>query len=386
MCRKCKPDKVALMAKSGGSLDTLAQRGTKSVDGDDFKLNKSTAKNDLRRLKNRAKRKYLSSSLSLDLISTLEQKIKADLDKAIRLDGGKSTANLDKHIQRSLKDDKLMKSFWNMFYCASKLERVGGSVTGRYCKNRLCLVCNSIRQAKNMNDYSPVIDKWGDVVYMVTLTIPNMESKNLADSIKFMVDTFALIKRKYRKRHVRGTQEKFVGIKKIECTYNAKADTYHPHFHILVKGKEMSNLLLADWLEATKGRGTLRKAQDVRKADFGSSMELFKYMTKIVSTSQSGKKLVYAKALIHIFSSLQGVRTFDRFGFNLPKSEADRKEVESELLEIDVDGTPNDSYTWVQSVGDWCSGVTGELLSNHKPSESLKELTRNIVRPKIDDW
>ena len=47
----------------------------------------------------------------------------------------------------------------------------GGKLSAKYCGNRWCLVCNSIRTAKLFAAYGPTLRSWEDA-HFVTLTIP----------------------------------------------------------------------------------------------------------------------------------------------------------------------------------------------------------------------
>lgn len=50
------------------------------------------------------------------------------------------------------------KSFWNTYYCLIDIVVSDHKIYGSYCKNRICTTCNSIRKAKMINKYLPVIE------------------------------------------------------------------------------------------------------------------------------------------------------------------------------------------------------------------------------------
>jgi hypothetical protein len=143
---------------------------------------------------------------------------------------------------------------------------------------------------------------------------------------------------------------------------------YHYHFHILVEGKENGEWLLEQWRKrvAAAGLKISSSAQDIRKADEGSFIELFKYSTKI-STKQRGKDdyLATPQQLDWIFQCLRGKRTFQPFG-GLHK-------VEEEFEDDSLVGQPLpdtlEGRVWEWLNSDWVSEY-GELLTGYEPSEA----------------
>lgn len=377
MCKRC---------SNTAPLDTLAQLGTtqlNSTDNQEFgKLEKATNKEDKRVFQNRAKRKYLSQSLSLGLVKATEIKHEKILQKV------KKEGWTDQNLQDFNENVQARKSYWNMYHCAGELVKEGEKVTGKYCKNRTCMVCNSIRTAQNLNKYQPVLEAWSNKMYMVTLTIPNCPAEVLKGSIDEMFSIFTKIKDRLRKRHQREKGVKFEGIRKFECTYNPTRRDYHPHFHILVSSKEAAQELLDLWLEHTRKLGTKRIAQDIRKADTNSAIELFKYFTKVVNTPSKtgGKRAIYVEALDYIFKAVKGKRTFQTFGFKMAdyiEEEAEQEQEEEEAEPIS-DHFP-ETYKWHQELADWVSVGTGEILAEHKLSDVIKEVADNIVLPRGPD-
>jgi hypothetical protein len=349
-------------------LDTLAQSGTdcrlKTVKGvsneEEFTLTEATKTSSKEKLYSRAMRKFVSRSLSLgmiDYIKTLSNEITED--------------------ERS----EYSKSFWNMFYCVSSLKRKGSNIQGRYCKNRLCMVCNSIRQAQNINRYLPVISGWKDMRF-VTVTIPNVAKSDLKSALKEMDRVYKAIKDFLNKRHRRGKGKKFVGIKKIECTFSTKFLNFHPHYHFLIKDPETAEIFVSEWLKRTKGIGTNTKGQDIQKGDINSAKELFKYFTKVstkVETNKKGvkKSYIYLDALYVQFVAFRGVRTFSKFGFKLPpEEELPKAEYELEFDDSEEGQVYEDHYYWNKE--DWYSVKTGVGLTDHKANERTKNTVKSI--------
>jgi hypothetical protein len=243
-------------------------------------------------------------------------------------------------------DVKILRSYQNMYYCNREVSLSSdGMVQANYCKNRLCLVCNSIRTAELMNKYEPVFEAWKNDMYLVTLTVVNCTKDNLHSTVNEMFDIFTKVKNKLRKRYKKAEIPKFEGVRKFECTSNRK-DDFHPHFHLIVKGKKAAKDLLSEWVKVANKSNILtrnkdnetcnRAGQDIRKADKNSQKELFKYFTKIISSSDDSKN-VYLDRLDAIFRVMRGRRVFQNFGFFLK----DYKDV-SVLKEIEGEEIPDD--------------------------------------------
>jgi len=301
------------------SLDTLAQLRTgiyNPLDNQEFKNLKSFAENK-EILRKRAKRNYIKNALALGLVSV------NDSDREKRL---KKELNFTEELAAEKKEKDILRSYWNMYHCSSTLVRKNGKVSGRYCKNRLCLVCNSIRAAVSLKSYKPVFDEWGDNAYFVTLTAPTVERSKLKSRLEEMHKIFNQIKEMLYRRGVRKKGEKFEGVRKLECTFRHQTNKFHPHFHFMVKGSKNAKLLYDEWLKRTVHLGTSHKAQDCRKADKHAALEVFKYFTKIVSSSSKDKK-VYLRGLDAIFKEFRGRRVIQNFGFKLPKEVATKEVV-----------------------------------------------------------
>jgi hypothetical protein len=175
--------------------------------------------------------------------------------------------------------------------------------------------------------------------------------------------------RKYTKLPVKG-------IRKLECTYNQVADTYHPHFHLVVEGTAAAGILVDLWLEAFPAAS--RKAQDVRPADEGSMIELFKYTTKIVTRHDKEVKgdvttfKICAKALDVIFQALMYKRAFQPMGIN--------KVVSEDVDDIQTEEFPQlrfatQVWEFVHDLGDYVS-QEGELMTGSKAKDHYKVLRR----------
>ncbi len=363
----CKKNLVCLGEKKQVHLDTLAQLGTNSpnssIDAVSNGLN-LTISNE-KTLKKRANRNYLKNSLTLGLVDVLNDK------KNKRL----ITANTAFEKEEAINRDKdILRSYWNMYHCSAKLVKKQGKITGQYCKNRLCLVCNSIRTAVLLKKYKPVFDDWNDDSYFVTLTAPTVYADTLGDRLDEMHSIFVDIKDVLKKRHQRNNCTKFQGIRKLECTYNSFDDKYHPHFHIIIKGEENARFVYSEWLNRTKHLGTSENAQDCRKTEGNSAMEVFKYFTKLISSSKKDR-LIYLQSIDIIFRAFRKRRVIQSFGFQLPK---DNDGYDIELEEDELLDSEYEVFKWNYS--DWYSEITGEGLTGFEVSEGMKELTGRMVK------
>lgn len=252
-------------------------------------------------LKGRGKRKLISQKMSLSL---------AD-------------------IAREKENDDWMKSFYNTYHCQNRIYSFEGRLYGNYCKNRHCTLCSSIRKAEIINRYYPVLSEWKEP-YFVTLTIKACNSKKLKDVMRSVLLGFQRIVSKYRKRNQRDKGSlRLVGIKSLECNFNPQRKTYNPHLHLIVQNKEVAEVLVAEWLSTSNKGHTSPKAQNIRKVDDleHDLIETIKYGSKIFTEPDVEKKAkiknsgeIYARALYNIFNAMKGLRIFDRFGFDLPKT------------------------------------------------------------------
>lgn len=260
-------------------------------------------------------------------------------------------------------DSPLRKSYQHSMYCADVLtpNKQQNKLTAKYCKNRWCPLCSSIRIAMLINGYGPQL-KGLNEPYFVTLTAPTVPAEELPARIELFRKSFRQIVDNYSARKM-GMK----GIRKAECTVRPKG-LYHYHFHVIIGGKENAEFLVKRWLEIVPG--ALPQSQDLRPADEGSFIELFKYFTKlVVKDKRTGmREIVDYKRLDIIFQALRGKRTFQPFGGLKAVSE----EIDEEELEANILISADSIFKWIMD--DWVNLETGECLTGFKPSDSLKRL------------
>lgn len=339
-----------------GLLDTLAQRRTASsaysqklpvlIQGQGSDLHNTGA------LLGRAKRKTITQATVLSLIDVAQKKNKPDRVKA----------------------------YWNTYYCQNRILTSEGRLYAKYCKNRFCTLCLSIRKATIINKYLPVLETWEDP-HFVTLTIKAIPAKELPRYFKGMLGQLEKIINKQRKRWRRGKGIALEGLRSLECNFNPQRRTYNPHFHILVRNKEMAEILKREWLTRIPKRHANEQAQKVRKVENKERdlIELVKYGSKIFTEPDLKKKasgkvspFVYASALDNILTAMEGRRIFDRFGFNLPRAEPTQAKAQNF-------STTYEEWAFLPAQSDWINEETGETLSGFQLSTELREIINKNV-------
>ena len=335
------------LPSSGRSLDKLAPQvtrppepGASGASEDDLRLTKNAKFSAKENFGKRARVKFLTEAMAVGL------------------------ANVP--------GSKLTKSYWNTFYCSSVLHKKGDSLTGKYCKNRWCLVCCRIRSAQLIKQYAPLLESWPEK-HLVTLTVPNCSADELPATRDAMKHGFDTIRRGFTMRHRRKQRATpLVALRKMEATHNPDTDTYHPHYHLVVPDLATANELRAAWL--LQFPDAKWKAQDVRPATGGAAHELFKYFTKLVTT-QSKERFIRLAPLNVIFEAIANQRTFQAFGVPRIKEELGDEEATALAEELNIDAV----FEWVQSQADWVDKSSGEMLTNYVPSVQF----RTFVESKI---
>ena len=325
--------------QNGLSLDTLAQLVTNPVNrgftggvDDDFKVSGGTSTLDLKSLQKRARRKTFTAHLVPGLVTAADNS-----------------------------GSCLQKGYWRSYHCCSVLTvDADGRAHGKYCKQRWCMVCNSIRTAQNIIRYGPIVNSWGSDVYFVTLTEKNCKGECLRQRIDRMQKTFTKVKNSLRMQIRRSSvdADPFVGIRKLECTHNEKTNEYNPHYHLVIRGREYAEYVLNEWVK--RNVYAKRPGQDIRPADGNTLVELFKYMTKVVTRVDGRSRQINHRALDVIFLALRRKRTIQPFGFKVSAIEEEEAVVDAEMF--------SRVYAWIHEMYDWVEVSTGDMLSGYVPS------------------
>jgi Replication protein len=268
---------------------------------------------------------------------------------------------------------KYQSKYQDSLNCSSLIYHQGGKLTSRYCRHRWCRICNRIRTGLLINGYAPALEGMRDKQFL-TLTIPNVPGKELRITIKKMIATVRGIQ-EYRRQKL-----KLPGInciRKLECTYNAEKNNYHPHFHFIIDGLTEANYLLEAWLE--KYPEADRRAQKIVEAY--NPAELFKYFTKLTSKTSTvvdkkGKIRIaqeyhFPEALDTIFQAIERVRIIQPMGkIKLVQDDIDELHAEEIDETVEQDAESNKFYVWNGT--NWYSPYTGVLLSSFEPNKNLR--------------
>lgn len=271
----------------------------------------------------------------------------------------------------------LKKQVWNTWHCSNNIILENGKETTRFCRNRFCMVCSRKRSAKLIKQYQPTLDSWQDK-HFLTLTIVSIGESDLKATIAKMKSDFYLAKRALNDRRKRKGLDGVKCILSMESTHNNLENTYHPHFHIVTDTYETAHDLRIEWIERNPTCAAF--LQDIRKADEKSSKEIFKYVTKVITTKDE-KRGVDIRALDTIHTAFKGVHTFKAYGFKVPAPSVDDVELSASELEI-LNGLDDDipsSNNWDDELGDWINSNTRKGLSGYVPSKSIRRLSDNIA-------
>ena len=162
------------------------------------------------------------------------------------------------------------------------------------CRDKFCPVCQKIKSTKNALAIETMYNYLKDTTKLnylfITLTAPNIKGDELNKELLSYSKSFErMIKVKRVDRINKGY------IAKLEITYNAEEDTYHPHYHILMAVPNQyfknpdyyikQNEWLEIWQKAKRDKNItqvdVRKVQNKNIDGISSEvLELAKYMAK----------------------------------------------------------------------------------------------------------
>jgi len=323
---------MAKIENSANLLDTLAQLSTRKCD--EFKIKQLEQQTNFQK---RAKSKAYNNSFVFDLI---------DLNT------------------------NLKKGYWQTYYCSNTILQDESKATARYCNQRWCLVCNRIRTAKIINGYKDEVGKFIEPQF-VTLTIKNMPEAELRPSIDEMTKSLQDIRKNLKKTY--GLNLK--ALRKYECTYNELANEFHPHFHLIVEGKQVAEKLVDLWLN--KYPTANRVGQKIKKANQNSLPEIAKYFTKVITKESDYNP----KALDIMFKAIKGKRTFQPIGI---RKFVDENIEEIQSQEFILKEPQSEIWSYIRKLFDWVSSQ-GECLSGYMPTEAEMEIINGAYKQKSNE-
>ncbi|QCX00115.1 hypothetical protein FGM00_08360 [Aggregatimonas sangjinii] len=275
-------------------------------------------------------------------------------------------------------ETEIIKRYYNTFHCQTKLISKDGRYYCNWCKNRWCATCCGIRKAMMIKKYYPILSQWEEP-HLLTITLKSVKAKDLDSRVNQMVLAFQRIKDRCNKRHIRGKGMKIIGIKSLECNFNATKRTYNPHYHLIVPTRAIGLYIKQEWKkELNKNEFNVgEKGQHIRavKETKRDLVEVIKYGAKILSDPDPTHKRkrkkgdmtglqIYANALHTIYKAFDKHHLYNRFGFKLPKSEMAAKSARV------VDDFEKWEYNF--KLMDWINNDTGRMLTEYEMDSYLE--------------
>ncbi len=123
--------------------------------------------------------------------------------------------------------------FWNCDVYYQNMTK--DFISTNLCHDKFCNNCKKVVQASRMSKYIPEIEPYKEKLYHLTLTIPNVNSKNLLNALNKMKKCFKKLMDIYcHNCHICSFYDfSKIGykgaIRSLEITF--KNDNYHPHYH-----------------------------------------------------------------------------------------------------------------------------------------------------------
>lgn len=267
---------------------------------------------------------------------------------------------------------KLFHSYLNTLACAKTLVvDAEGRAHSKYCKNRWCPLCQSIRIAKLIDGYKGQLEQYPEL-YFVTLTRPTVPAEGLKEQREKMMAAFTKIRNSRPFKRA-----KWSGLRKAECTIRPD-ELYHFHYHVLIDSKEGAEFMVRRWLELNpESDPQAQNIEVVDRTDHGTGkgalLEIFKYFTKLIAKlkTEDGteQRLINYRRLNVIFDFMRGQRVFQPFGSLQAVTEDFEDEELTATIEVE---RANSIWQWV--VSDWYDIDTGEALTGYVPAGSMVEL------------
>lgn len=212
-------------------------------------------------------------------------------------------------------------------------------IQANFCKLRACPVCNKRNSVKKWHFIKTIADEINQSIkpkwLFLTLTVQNVKAEELNKKIDdLMASLNRLFSRKTWQKRVLGF------FRSLEITYNKKADTYHPHYHILLVVPEdyftNKDLYLETWqwremweTSANLNYHCQMKIEEIKATKeqelSGAIAEVAKYAVKMSEVAK-----VSQEALKHILKAIKGRRLIS-YGGIIHESYKDKKDGDTEF-------------------------------------------------------
>ncbi len=279
---------------------------------------------------------------------------------------------LKEYAEQNYPRDKMfVRKMIRQIRCSSYIEVLSnGNVTSHYCKEKTCLVCNSIRAAKFLDKYKNSIEKRA-FIYHNVLSIKNPNDENLKSEIDKMFKFFnqSSLKRNPRYKEL----NKMTGyVRTFETTFNSRAKSYNIHFHCLIAGDyenevvEYGNLLIEYWLKYFGDKASL-KAQYLKKQE-KSILENFKYLFKLKDITKNEIPMLYT-----FLKAVHNKRLFSVK--NIEAEKKDKTEYEKNKYSNKISSLAQSFHYHIKSKN-WIDPKTGEIfITDKKESRYANDMT-----------
>jgi Replication protein len=280
-----------------------------------------------------------------------------------------------------LKVSRIKKRLLWQFYCDSKWEIYSnGVIRSKFCGQKTCITCNSIRMAKFASLYTPPVNEY-KYSSMLVLTMESAYSeltKNHIDKIvnfrdflgnrvddmfKFWHNSIMCKMEPYKKF----SKEVHI-LRTWEITFNKKL-MFHPHFHLLLVSnsndaiENLGNFIITQWINwwERKDVKCVREAQKLEPLR-NSILEVMHYCLKPTDL-KNGNPL----KVIELIKAVESRRLFSQRGF---KSMKELKAINSRNISDINENRINDingaiienKFEFDHELGGFYSKATGEVI------------------------
>ncbi len=172
--------------------------------------------------------------------------------------------------------DRFVECGMNAWVVRSKRDPDNLRISASYCKDRFCVPCQATRANRVRTTLNELVQ--GHRCRLVTLTLRH-RPEPLAHTVTRLYGAFAALRRRpWWKGHVDA------GAAVVEVKRNAKAGTWHVHFHLIVLGDFLPQRVLSrEWLAVTGDSPVVDVRaiwRDARAVDY-----VTKYLTKQTDAS-----------------------------------------------------------------------------------------------------
>ena len=249
-----------------------------------------------------------------------------------------------------------------------------------FCKNRFCPMCAwrlAYKDAMMISILMEYIEHEYDKAFVfVTLTAPNVKGENLKDEITRYNKAFKkLVERDVITKVNQGY------IRKLEVTYNADRDDYHPHFHCIFTVNK-SYFVGRDYIKQEKWLDLWRDVMkdsaitqvDVRRVKRGGTDGRDKAINEVAKYAAKDSDYSISQSVFDVFyKALKGRQVLT---FNGLLAQANKKYKAGDLDSYKtIDGT---EYVWLLLYR-WGGSEYLEKRRREITEEEYEELKREAV-------